>query len=594
MSAPERATPISRRAGRRLNFDAFPTIPVGKAQQCLTGWPEITARIRASGARTVVVEAYPGVRSADLRQLVAGLEPELVLDVTDALRPEQEIDRLVADEVTDDPVFGRLTRLDLADFFVADELAKLGCRAAQCSGQVLVVGTGASLVTRGDLLVYVDLTRREATLRQRAHAVANLGSSDAAARPSLMYKRAYFVDWRVADGHKNRIWSDVDVFLDLMQVDCPRAVDGPVLRAALTNVAHRPFRLVPYFDPAPWGGQWMRSVFGVGRDEKQLGWCFDCVPEENSLLLGFGDRRFETPAQNLVSAEPSALLGESVAAAFGGEFPIRFDLLDTMDGGNLSLQVHPLTSYIREQFGMSFTQDESYYLLDADDGATVYLGLRSGVDRDRMLAALRAAERGNAEFPAEQFVNQLPARRHDHFLIPAGTVHCSGRGGVVLEISATPYIFTFKLWDWGRPGLDGRPRPVHLDHGQANIRWERDTDYVRTHLVNQLTPLAAGPGWREERTGLHEAEFIDTHRHWFSTPVEHPAGTGVNVLNLVAGEEAVVTSPDGSFPPLTVHFGETFVVPAAAGAYRIVPVDLGADPECATIKAFVRQGDAGS
>lgn len=579
---------------RRRNFDAYPVIPVGPAEQCLTGWPEIVARIRGSGAHTVVVESYPGVPVDDLSQLVAGVEPELVLDTACALRPEQEIDRLVADEVTDDPVFGRLTRLELADFFVADELAKLGNLAAQCTGRVLVLGTGASLVTRGDLLVYADLTRREATLRQRSHRVPNLGSSDVTVQPSLMYKRAYFVDWRVADRQKMRTWPQVDVFLDLTEPDWPRAVDGPVLRAALTDVAHRPFRLVPYFDPAPWGGQWMRSVFGVGLDEQQLGWCFDCVPEENSLLLGFGERRFETPAQNLVSAEPEALLGREVAARFDGQFPIRFDLLDTMDGGNLSLQVHPLTTYIREKFGMSFTQDESYYMLAADAEATVFLGLRSGVDGEAMLAALREAERGGAAFSAEQFVNQLPARRHDHFLIPAGTVHCSGRGGVVLEISATPYIFTFKLWDWGRPGLDGRPRPVHLEHGWANIRWERDTDYVRTNLVNQLTPLAAGPGWRQERTGLHEAEFIDTHRHWFCVPVEHPPGTGVNVLNLVAGEEVRVESPAGTFAPLTVHFGETFVVPAAAGEYRIVPVEAGADGQCATIKAFVRQGDTGS
>ena len=75
-------------------------------------------------------------------------------------------------------------------------------------------------------------------------------------------------------------------------------------------------------------------------------------------------------------------------------------------------------------------------------------------------------------------VDGRPARKHDHFLIPAGTIHCSGRDGVVLEISATPYIFTFKLWDWGRTGLDGRPRPIHLDHGLQNIDWSRRTRWV--------------------------------------------------------------------------------------------------------------------
>jgi hypothetical protein len=62
------------------------------------------------------------------------------------------------------------------------------------------------------------------------------------------------------------------------------------------------------------------------------------------------------------------------------------------------------------------------------------------------------AGRGEKTFDDARFVNQIPARKHDHFLIPAGTVHCSGSGTMVLEISATPYIFTFKLWDWGRLG----------------------------------------------------------------------------------------------------------------------------------------------
>ncbi|MBH3265097.1 mannose-6-phosphate isomerase, partial [Serratia marcescens] len=169
------------------------------------------------------------------------------------------------------------------------------------------------------------------------------------------------------------------------------------------------------------------------------------------------------------------------------------------------------------------------------------------------------------------FVNRFPARKHDHFLIPAGTVHCSGAGTMVLEISATPYIFTFKLWDWGRVGLDGLPRPVHLQHGEQVINWQCDTDWATEHLVNHVEPVAEGQGWQEERTGLHEREFIETRRHWFSEPVLHHTEGRVNVLNLVEGEEAVVESPEGHFAPFVVHYAETFIVPAAVGAYRISP-----------------------
>jgi len=136
-------------------------------------------------------------------------------------------------------------------------------------------------------------------------------------------------------------------------------------------------------------------------------------------------------------------------------------------------------------------------------------------------------------------------------------------------------------------GLDGRPRPVHLDHGIRNIQWDRTTEWVKEELINKFEPLSGQPGWREERTGLHRREFIETRRHWFTDAVRHDTRDGVNVLNLVEGEAAVVESPHGAFEPFTVHYAETFIVPAAVGEYVVRPVKPATKP-LATLKAFVR------
>jgi hypothetical protein len=163
---------------------------------------------------------------------------------------------------------------------------------------------------------------------------------------------------------------------------------------------------------------------------------------------------------------------------------------------------------------------------------------------------------------------------------------------MVLEISATPYIFTFKLWDWNRLGLDGLPRPVNIERGSKVIQWNRDESYASKHLVNRFREVARGEGWREEVTGLHPAEFIETRRHWFTGKVEHNTGGqetgGVHVLNLVEGDEVVVESPSGAFEPFVVHYAETFIVPAAVGPYTIRPIAEKPVREFATMKAFIR------
>ncbi|MBL9186319.1 MAG: class I mannose-6-phosphate isomerase [Opitutaceae bacterium] len=583
---------------RKSNYEKFPAIAVpDSAGAAATGWPAIADRLRrvaeGRGARrtVLVVECYPGVDEAAMRgELARHLMPTLTIAASEALLPPDKIDALVAPFLGGhDPVFGFLTNLTLPQFFDDEKLAALRAQAAAVAeGLVLIIGCGARLVADGNLLVYADLARWEALGRFRRNASGNLGVANHTLAASLQYKRAFFVDWRVADRWKRPLIARWDFVLDTNNPAEPKLAGGDAVRRGLRQAVTRPFRVVPFFDPAPWGGQWMKEACDLDRGVKNYGWCFDCVPEENSLLLDLGGVRIELPSLDLVFDQPRALLGDAVHARFGDEFPIRFDFLDTVGGGHLSFQVHPLTEYIQQHFGMHYTQDESYYLLDADPAATVYLGLKDGVEPAAMVRALAAAQEGGAPFDADRYSNQWPAKKHDHFLIPAGTVHCSGAGAMVLEISATPYIFTFKLWDWSRLGLDGKPRPIHLAHGAANIQWDRTTAWTKKNLVNAIEPVAAGDGWREERTGLHEREFIETRRHWFTKTVAHDTHGGVNVLNLVQGEEAVVESPTGAFAPYVVHYAETFIVPAAVGAYTIRPHGPAIGTECATMKAFVR------
>lgn len=578
----------------RSNYDKHPVVRVSDAEDgCAVGWQAISQRLKTHiprGRFVLCVECYPGCFEQEIeRELTKAFSPALVLHANECYRPEEEIRSLCERDLGDDPVFAFMSNFVLPEFMDEGKVAKRRADLNDSGGLALVIGTGATLLAETwDLLVYCDMARWEIQQRQRAGEIANLGLDNLTERPSLKYKRAYFVDWRAADRLKKSLLTRIDFLLDTNQRGTPKMIRGKDLLQGLEQAARQPFRVVPFFDPGPWGGQWMREVCDLPREAENYAWCFDCVPEENSLLLGFGEIRVEIPSINLVFQHPRQLLGDAVHGRFGTEFPIRFDFLDTMDGGNLSFQVHPLTEYIQEQFGMAYTQDESYYMLDAGDDGCVYLGVKENIDRQEIIAALREAQEGTIPFDADKYINRWPAKKHDHFLIPSGTPHCSGKNCMVLEISATPYIFTFKMWDWGRLGMDGTPRPIHLEHGLRNIQWDRTTQWVERNLVNAIEEVGEGEGWREERTGLHEFEFIETRRHWFTKQVPHSTKGSVNVLNLCAGEEAVVESPSGSFSPFVVHFAETFIVPAAVGSYTIRPHGPSVGKRCATIKAYVR------
>ena len=564
-------------------YDRYPAKKIGNTKgSVFKGETSILERLRSDlygESRTLVLETYPGVSQGEIIKLVRSLSPDLSVSASDMLKGPEEMGPLLEEILTDDRVFARMYRGELSDFADPERKKALEEKIRSSRGRTVVWGFGASLLCadllrekRGDgkikaFLVYCDITRWEIQLRLRS-GMSNALSDNPDEDILKKYKQGYFLEWRLADRIKEKCLKEMDYYLD-----CSRDGDFVMITAGLFDrlldeEVSGPFRLVPYFDPGVWGGQWMKKVCGLDPSAPNYAWSFDGVPEENSLLFDLEGTMLEMPAMNLTLMRPEKLLGKRVFDIYGAEFPIRFDFLDTMGGQNLSLQVHPTREYIASEFGMTYTQDESYYILDAGEGACVYLGLKEEADREEMFRALRRAQAGEEAFDAEKYVNKIPASKHDHFLIPAGTVHCSGKNAMVLEISATPFIFTFKLWDWGRLGLDGKPRPINIERGEKVLK-ERRTAWVMENLVNSTEVIRQEVGFTEEHTGLHPLEPIETRR-WSieeGESVRVSCHGSVNMLNLVEGKVCLIESRDGSFPPFEVHYAETFIVPACAGEY---------------------------
>lgn len=567
----------------KSEYDRFPKTTI-KNHKAFHGYDEIYHELnrKMNNGSVVVFDYYPGVDEEEVYELIKRFNFSLEINMHDIFKDGKTMTEQMKYNLSDDRVFGKMYYGNLVDFIDEDKLEEAQNKIKEQKESVIVYGVGAGLVSHGDVYVYFDMARWQIQLCYRK-GMANYNVDNYDEDILKKYKRGYFIEWRIADKHKEKCFECFDYVVDTNAANDPKMISRYTFTESLKQLAQKPFRTVPYFDPGVWGGQWMKEVCNLDVNQPNYAWSFDGVPEENSILFDYDGVTFELPAMDLVLYQPKELLGEQVYSRFGAEFPIRFDFLDTMEGQNLSLQVHPLTEYIKKNFGMSYTQDESYYILDAKEDAVVYLGLKDGIQPTEMISDLESAQKGEIVFDVDKYINKFPAKKHDHFLIPAGTCHCSGKNAMVLEISATPYIFTFKLWDWQRLGLDGLPRPIHIEHGKQVIQWDRTTKWVKENLVNATYEVKEeGNDCKIEHTGLHELEFIETRRYTIKNSSYHQTHGTMNMLNLVDGKSAVI---EGDFEPFIVHYAETFIIPASINEYTIKPYDC---DEVKVLKAYVR------
>ena len=577
--APARHTPTN--AGQ---YDLYPGFPLASGQIEL-GYAALAEKLR--GHSLVIIDGYGGVLWDNLRGKLAealveqGVQAAWV-DVAQALYSPDTIEALVTPFLGgDDPIFGTRFSGSLADFFDARKLQAL--QPDSTAEMTILYGCGAALAGWEGLLVYVDVPKNEIQFRARAGSITNLGAGrPAASKP--MYKRFYFVDWVALNRHKANLLPRIDLIVDEQRPDEPALMRSDALRAGLSQMSQNYFRARPWFEPGPWGGQWIKEMIPqLPQDAPNYAWSFELIVPENGLMFASDGYLLEVSFDFLIYYDNQAILGDC-AARFEYEFPIRFDFLDTFDGGNLSVQCHPRPAFIKRHFGETFTQDETYYILDSGPEARVYLGFQEDIDPVAFRAELKRSFTEKVEIDIERFVNTEPARRHDLFLIPNGTIHCSGKDVMVLEISATPYIFTFKMYDWLRLDLDGKPRPLNIDRAFQNLYFDRKGERVRQELVSKPTVLQAGQDWQLIHLPTHPEHFYDVHRFEFSDTVEANTVGSCHVMSLVEGQSVILETANGMRQRF--NYAETFVVPAAAGRYRLISPD---NRPIKVIKAFVKE-----
>jgi len=548
---------------------------------------------RVKGRKTAVV-AIDGYISAPFAKWVGALEREcLAASIpvqtmgTDRLFKEsdtlaQELKTYLPEDREQDPVllFGSLYEGGYAGLMAPDAIARVTEQIAAFKergrGVFVLYGNGAlspALRPLADVRIFMDVTPLTTTLNVKSGRVRNLGDSENRPFKSVM-RRCYYVDFEVAVQLRKEL-------LDSGEIDFYMNGDDPVnvqimpvttMNAIFDALVKRPLRCKPVYLEGVWGGQYIKKIRRLPEAMKNCAWSFEMIPLEVSVVTLQNGIKTEFPFFTFVQARGGALMGRQCVEKFGGYFPIRFNYDDTWhSSGNMSIQVHPDEDYVVSRNNEKGRQDESYYVVQTGQGAKTYLGFNEGIDVEEFIEAARRAEKNGTPVDYKRYINAQPSKPGSQFLIPAGTIHSSGRNQVVLEIgSLTIGSYTYKMYDYLRSDLDGQLRPIHTYHGDKVLRRERRTGWVRANLVQAPRVVREGDGWKEIVVGEHDLLYFSLRNLVFDQRIEDDTHDRFHVLTLVDGEQVMVRSVADHSRFFTQRYLDVIVVPASFGRYEII------------------------
>ena len=447
---------------------------------------------------------------------------------------------------------------------------------------VLVYGRGAltpKLRDSFDLRVWMDVTPRTAALNFKFGHARNLGARDDLPH-SLVMRRNYYVDYEIAMDTRWKLIKDgkMDYYITADVPENMQLVSFPDLMILFGELCEGPFRCRPVYLEGVWGGYYFTRLRHLPREMRNCAWVFDMIPLEVSIVAKMGDNEFEAPFFTFVQAMGEKLLGARAFRQFGGYFPVRFNYDDTYhSSGNMSVQCHPGEEYAVKNHGELGRQDESYYVCVASQGAKTFLGFKEENSCEEFFAQARRAEKTHELIDYEKYINSVPSVPGTQLMIPAGTVHASGRNQVILEVgSLTVGSYTYKLYDYQRiDPQTGLPRPIHLKMGGSVIHGERTREWVQDNLVNHGGLVRQGDNWKEIIVGEHDLIYFSLRNLIFWDSIEDDTRGTFHVLALVDGEKVKVASKADPSKCYIMNSLDVVVLPADLGAYTITNLGVG-------------------
>jgi mannose-6-phosphate isomerase class I len=500
---------------------------------------------------------------------------------------EEKLKPYLPEDRETDPVllFGSLYDEGYEGLLAAEALEQLTGRLEQHratgSGLLIVYGQaalGAAIRIWCDLKLFVDVTQKRTILNYRDGSCKNLGSKGFAPINEML-RRAYYVDFEAAAELRGLLIrnNELDYYVMGDRPDQMQMIPLSVLKQLFAVMVSYPLRCRPVYLEGVWGGFYVKHIRRLPDAMKNCAWVFDLIPMEVSIVAETNGRQLEFPFFCFVQTVGNELLGLDVVEKFGGYFPIRFNYDDTFHAsGNMSIQVHPPESYVVSQNSELGRQDESYYVVVTGQQAKTYIGFKDDADPEEFIEKARRADQYGEPVDHDRYINSVPSRPGMQFMLPAGTIHSSGRNQVILEIgSLTIGSYTYKMYDYMRKDLNGKLRPIHTHHGDKVLRRDFCASWVKDNLIQEPRVVREGDGWRELIVGEHDLLYFSLRNLVFDTRIEDATSDRFHVLALIDGEKVLVRSlkdPDRFFEQ---RYLDIVVVPASFGPYEVINQGVG-------------------
>lgn len=308
-----------------------------------------------------------------------------------------------------------------------------------------------------------------------------------------------------------------------------------------------PIICAPLFKSKPWGGRELARLYDKPLPaDTPVGESWELVSlPENESVVSVGSLK-GTPLSTLVAEWGDDLTGEAELAE--GRYPLLIKFLDARQ--HLSVQVHPKPAPKDAAGWAPGIKHEAWYVLAADPGAEMFIGLKAGVTPDQVEQA--------ANTPAfADLLDRWPVKPGDCFYLPSGTVHALGAGIVVAEVQ-TPSDVTYRIYDWDRVGLDGQPRELHINESLANALYD-----VPREQIAQPRQTVTGSFGSMQRTASCHRFTIDFAS---ATGTDLPVSVDQMLIWIVVKGGGSLA---GGAEPLELSAGDTVLLPAAAGSLRL-------------------------